>query len=156
MSVNEAVIAAPVEAVFAVLSDARRYPEWVVGASRLRTVDDTFPEPGSAFGHKIGIWPLLINDETKVVARDGMHRLTLRAEIGAFGAATVDLRLQPDGADHTRVRLTETPAMGPIRWVHNPIQDRAFWLRNFLSLQLLRRIAEGHATEPAPPSGERE
>jgi carbon monoxide dehydrogenase subunit G len=156
MSVNEAVIAAPVEAVFAVLADARRYPEWVLGASRLRTVDDRFPEPGTAFGHKIGIWPLLINDETKVVARDGVRQLTLRAEIGAFGAATVDLRLAPDGADHTRVQLTETPATGPIRWFHNPIQDRALWVRNFLSLQLLRRIAEGHAGEPTAPSGEPE
>lgn len=156
MSSNETVIDAPVGDVFQVLSDARRYPQWVVGASRLRTVDPDFPEPGSSFGHKIGIWPLLINDETKVVRRDGERRLLLQAEIGVLGAATVDLYLEPVGNDRTRLRMVETPVTGPIRWFHNPLQDRAFWMRNLVSLALLRRIAEGFANEPAPPSGEPE
>jgi carbon monoxide dehydrogenase subunit G len=151
------VVDAPVDAVFAVLRDPRRYADWVLGATRIRTVDDGFPAPGTSFGHRIGLGPLLINDETKVVHADDDRRLTLRAEIGAFGAATVDLRLEPtdDGA-RTRVIMTERPATGPIRWVHNPIQDRAFWLRNWLSLLLLRRIAEGRADEPRDLSGEPE
>lgn len=156
MSSNETVIDAPVGDVFQVLSDARRYPQWVVGASRLRTVDPEFPAPGSRFGHKIGIWPLLLNDETKVVRREAERRLTLQAEIGVFGAATVDLHLEPVDAGRTRVRMVETPVTGPIRWFHNPLQDRALWVRNLISLQLLRRIAEGFAGEPAPPSGEPE
>jgi hypothetical protein len=157
MSRNEVLIDAPVGTVFGVLSDARRYSDWVVGASRIRTVDGEFPGPGSGFGHTIGIWPLLINDETKVVRREGEQRLTLRAEIGALGSATVDLRLEPVESDsRTLVSLVERPVTGPIRWWHNPLQDRAFWFRNWLSLLLLKRIAEGRAGAPHEPTGEPE
>lgn len=157
MSRNVAIIDAPAETVFAVLSDARRYPEWVLGASRLRTVDDDFPAPGTAFGHKLGLfWPFQFNDETKVVRNEPDRRLTLRAEIGVLGAATVDLQIEEFDSDRTRVVLDETPAMGPLRWFHNPAQDAAFWLRNWISLAGLRWIAEGHATPPAPPTGEPE
>jgi uncharacterized protein YndB with AHSA1/START domain len=156
MSRNETLIDAPPDAVFRVLADARRYSEWVVGASRIRSVDANWPEPGASFGHRIGLWPFVLHDETRVVRRDDERRLTLRAEIGALGAATVDLLLEPDGPDRTRVSMEERPVTGPIRWVHNPLQDRAFWLRNWLSLQLLKRIAEGHADAPKQPTGERE
>jgi hypothetical protein len=157
MSRNETEVDARVEDVFGILADARRYPEWVIGASRIRTVAADFPSPGSSFGHKIGLWPFLINDETKVVRLERERRLTLRAEIGAFGAASVDLRLEPiDDGLRTRVSLVERPVQGPIRWVHNPLQDRAFWIRNWVSLQLLRRIAEGRAGEPRDLSGEPE
>jgi uncharacterized protein YndB with AHSA1/START domain len=157
MSRNVAIIDAPAAAVFAVLSDARRYPDWVVGASRLRTVDADFPAPGTAFGHKLGLfWPFQFNDETKVVRNEPGRRLTLRAEIGVFGAATVDLQLEEFDDDRTRVVLEETPAMGPLRWFHNPAQDAAFWLRNWLSLACLRWIAEGNAGPPKPPTGEPE
>ena len=155
MSRNEVRIDAPVDTVFAVLRDPRRYADWVVGAVGIRTVDDGFPAPGTRFGHKIGFWPLLIHDETEVVDSDGERRLTLRADIGALGAATVDLRLEPvEDATCTLVTMTERPVTGPIRWVHNPLQDRAFWLRNWLSLLLLKRIAEGRASEPHELSGE--
>jgi hypothetical protein len=155
VSRNESLIDAPLDAVFDVLRDGRRYADWVVGASRIRTVDPQFPEPGTSFGHKLGVWPLLFNDETKVVRRDGSRRLLLRAEIGIFGAATVDLRLTSEGK-RTRVALIERPVTGPIRWVHNPLQDRAFWVRNWLSLHLLKRIAEGRAGPPDEPTGEPE
>jgi uncharacterized protein YndB with AHSA1/START domain len=155
VSRNETVIDAPVEVVFDVLRDARRYEDWVLGAWRIRDVDPDFPEPGSRFGHKIGIWPLFIHDETKVLRREDESRLVLQAEVGAFGAATVDLRLSPDG-DRTRIALIERPVTGPMRWFHNPVQDRAFWVRNWISLQLLKKIAEGHGGRPREPSGEPE
>lgn len=155
MSRNEAVIDAPIEVVFDVLRDARRYEDWVIGTWRIRDVDPDFPEPGSRFGHKVGFWPLFINDETKVLASVGEHRLVLQAEVGAFGAAKVDLRLTPQG-DRTRVELIEKPVTGPLRWVHNPLQDTVLWVRNWLSLQLLKAIAEGHGGEAREPSGEPE
>jgi carbon monoxide dehydrogenase subunit G len=155
MSRNATLIDAPPDAVFRVLADARRYPQWVLGASRIRTIDGDWPEPGARFGHKIGIWPFRISDETKVVDREGERRLTLRAEIGAFGAATVDLVLEPVGVGRTEVSLVERPVTGPISWVHNPLQDVAFWVRNWISLQMLKRIAEGNAGAPREPSEER-
>jgi carbon monoxide dehydrogenase subunit G len=155
VSRNEIRIDAPVDTVFAVLQDPRRYADWVLGAVRIRTADDDFPAPGTSFGHQVGIWPVLVKDETKVLTVDGDRHLTLRAEIGPFGAATVDLQLESvDGDVCTRVVMTERPVTGPIRWLHNPLQDRVFWLRNCLSLLLLKRVAEGRGSEPHEPSGE--
>lgn len=154
MSRNEIRIDAPVDTVFAVLRDPRRYADWVLGAVRIRTVDDDFPAAGTSFGHQVGFWPVLVEDETKVLTIDGERQLTLRAEIGPFGAATVGLRLEPVSGTCTRVVMTERPVTGPIRWLHNPLQDRAFWLRNWLSLLLLKRIAEGRGSEPHEPTGE--
>ena len=48
--------------VFAVLADGWLYPSWVVGASRVRGVDGTWPQPGSRIHHSVGVWPLLIDD----------------------------------------------------------------------------------------------
>lgn len=47
MARNRVHIRAKPEAVFAVLSDPGRYPEWVVGASRVRDHDSQFPALGS-------------------------------------------------------------------------------------------------------------
>ena len=52
------------EQVFAVLRDGWTYPVWVVGASRMRSVDEGWPAPGSKLHHSFGAWPLLLNDTT--------------------------------------------------------------------------------------------
>ena len=49
-----------------VLADGWLYPLWVVGASRMREVDDTWPAVGSKLHHSVGAWPALINDDTEV------------------------------------------------------------------------------------------
>jgi hypothetical protein len=43
------------EQVFAVLRDSWTYPVWVVGASRMRDVDDGWPAPGTKLHHSFGI-----------------------------------------------------------------------------------------------------
>ena len=55
------------EQVWDVLADGWLYALWVVGASRMREVDDNWPEPGSKLHHSLGAWPILINDETEVI-----------------------------------------------------------------------------------------
>ncbi len=62
--------------LFAVLSDGWLYPIWVVGAARMRDVDEQWPQEGSQIHHSLGIWPVMIHDETKIV------EWTLRAECG--------------------------------------------------------------------------
>ena len=49
-----AIVPAPPEAVFAVLSDPETYPEWLAGAQHIRQVDGDFPAPGSQFDHEVG------------------------------------------------------------------------------------------------------
>jgi hypothetical protein len=53
------------EQVWDVLSDGWLYPLWVVGASRIRDVDDGWPAEGRELHHSFGVWPLVIDDTTE-------------------------------------------------------------------------------------------
>ena len=57
MSVNTRVINATPAQVWEVLSDGWLYPLWVVGATRMRDVDDTWPLTGAKLHHSVGVWP---------------------------------------------------------------------------------------------------
>ena len=52
--------------VWAVLADGWLYPSWVVGASRMRDVEESWPAPGSQLHHSVGLWPLLLDDRTEL------------------------------------------------------------------------------------------
>ena len=65
MATNELEADCSPAAVFAVLADGWLYPTWVVGASRMRDVDDRWPEPGSRLHHSVGAWPALLDDITE-------------------------------------------------------------------------------------------
>jgi uncharacterized protein YndB with AHSA1/START domain len=49
MARNRVHIEASRDDVFAVLADAERYPDWVVGAAEVERHDDEFPAVGSRF-----------------------------------------------------------------------------------------------------------
>jgi uncharacterized protein YndB with AHSA1/START domain len=52
MARNRVHIHATPEEVFAVLSDPRCYPDWVVGAAGIGDYDEEFPAVGSHFQHR--------------------------------------------------------------------------------------------------------
>ena len=52
---------APAQAVWDVLADGWDYATWVVGASRVRDVDRTWPAEGSRIHHSFGLWPVVVN-----------------------------------------------------------------------------------------------
>ena len=54
MSTTKRVMQAPPDQVWAVLADGWLYPLWVVGASRMRDVDDHWPAPGARLHHSVG------------------------------------------------------------------------------------------------------
>lgn len=60
---------APVE-VWNILADEWLYGLWVVGTSRIRDVDRSWPSLDSLIHHSVGSWPLLINDTTSVVTAE--------------------------------------------------------------------------------------
>src|SRR5262245_35232069 len=103
--VEDTVDAAP-DAVWRVLADGWLYPLWVVGASRIRQVDDDWPEPGSRIHHSVVPWPVVINDDTEVTDCVAERVLGLRARAWPAGEADVVLRLEANGAG-TRVILEE-------------------------------------------------
>jgi uncharacterized protein YndB with AHSA1/START domain len=144
MARNQAYIDAPPAAVFAVLSDADSYGEWVVGSRAIRDADADFPAVGSRFHHQVGVPPLLLNDHTEVLVSEPPSRLVLRAKTRPLATARIELQLVADG-DGTRVTLLEGAGDLPSRIVFNPITDPLLQLRNQRSLDRLRRLAERRA-----------
>jgi hypothetical protein len=66
--------------VWDVIADGWTYSQWVVGNSRMRAVDPSWPSPGSTIHHSIGVWPALLNDETVAVACEPLQELVLVAK----------------------------------------------------------------------------
>ena len=141
MAYNEIYIDAVPETVYAVLSDAEKYADWVIGARKIRGADAQFPAVGSRFHHQVGVPPFVLNDHTEVREHEPPSRLVLRAKTRPFGSARVDLRLAAEGAG-TRVRMTEVAGDTPSRILLNRLSDPLVHARNARSLQRLRGLAE--------------
>lgn len=137
----ETTIKTTPDAVWRVLADGWLYPLWVVGASRVREVDDTWPKPGSKIHHSVGLWPAVLNDDTEVLACLPESMLELRAKAWPGGEATVTVRLEAQGAG-TRVQLIEDVTGGPARLVPKPVRAPALAWRNRECLKRLAWLAE--------------
>jgi len=131
----------PPERVFEVLSDARSYGHWVVGAKDIRAADGGFPAPGTRFHHSIGFGPLTISDHTEVVESAPPHRLVLRAKARPLGTAKVVLEILPEGGG-SRVTFIEDAGDPLTRYVFNPLTHLVVRGRNAESLRRLRELAE--------------
>ena len=136
------VVAATPEQVWDVLSDGWLYPLWVVGASRMREVDDHWPEVGARLHHSVGSWPLLIDDTTEVLDASPSSMLRLRARAWPAGRGRGDPppdagrhghRGDDRGAGHVRARR---------RCVPGSVQDPPLAWRNVESLRRLAYVAE--------------
>ncbi|GAA5164680.1 SRPBCC family protein [Ornithinimicrobium tianjinense] len=145
MSVNTRLISAPPEAVFAVLSNGWLYPVWVVGASRMRAVDDKWPAVGARIHHSVGVWPALIDDSTSVLEWDPPRRAVLQARLWPVGEATVSLDVERSGEQACTVTMTETPSSGPLAWLPGPAAEVPIKVRNVEALRRLAYLAEGRA-----------
>ncbi|KRE99691.1 polyketide cyclase [Nocardioides sp. Soil777] len=142
MAENTRLVHATPEQVWEVLSDGWLYPVWVVGASRMREVDDDWPAVGSKLHHSVGLWPLLIDDNTEVTATVPGHSVTLRARAWPVGEAEVSIRLLPVGAE-TEVRIIEDAVSGPGVLAPRPVRGVTLKWRNTETLRRLALIAEG-------------
>jgi hypothetical protein len=134
--------------VFDVLEDGWLYATWVVGASRIRDVDATWPAVDSKLHHSAGIWPLLIDDISVVLEYDPPRNLLLRAKGWPAGEAHVRLTVVPRPGGCT-VTIREDATAGPGKLVPAPIRHAALDWRNRESLTRLKLLAEGRATAPA-------
>jgi uncharacterized protein YndB with AHSA1/START domain len=142
MSTTTRRVAATPEQVWEVLSDGWLYPLFVVGASRMRDVDESWPAVGAELHHSVGTWPLLIDDSTEVLEVEPGRRLLLLARGWPAGQAHVDISLQPDG-DATIVTITEDATAGPGRLVPKPLRDAQLHWRNIETLRRLAFVVEG-------------
>lgn len=127
--------------VWDVLANGWTYTQWVVGNSRTRAVDSHWPEPGSAIRHSIGVWPLVINDQTVVERCVAGQELVLRAGLGWLGAARITMRVS-DSPLGCRVDMIEVPVEGPVGWIPNRLVLAAIYPRNRECLLRLAALAE--------------
>lgn len=141
MSRNSISMSARPEAVFAVLDDAYAYPRWVVGARRVRRADSNWPAVGSKFHHAIGTAVGELHDSSKVLERVAPERIVLEVRFRPTGVATVEIDVEPNGADSI-VTLVESPICGPVSRLPRFITDPLLLVRNALSLQRLRHEVE--------------
>ncbi|MBD3945422.1 SRPBCC family protein [Nocardioides ganghwensis] len=142
MSTTSRPIAATPEQVWEVLSDGWLYPLFVVGAARMRDVDESWPAVGSRLHHSVGSWPLLIDDTTEVLEIEEGRRLLLLARGWPAGQAHVDISLQPSG-DTTVVTMVEDATAGPGLLMPKPLRDAQLHLRNVEALRRLAFVVEG-------------
>src|ERR1700712_3850563 len=119
--VSRAMHAAPRQ-VWDVLADGWLYPLWVVGASRMREVDNNWPQEGAKLHHSVGTWPVLIDDTTTVTVCQPLALLGLRARAWPGGEASVTLELAGHG-DETTVTIHEDAVSGPGTLLPRPLRQ---------------------------------
>ncbi len=141
------IVGAPPERIFAVLADGWSYAGWVVGAAHIRDVDDGWPAVGSRIHHRIGPWPLQIEDQTVVRGVQPDRSLELDAHVWLIGVALIRLTLEPVSHTHTRVRMAEGMLSGFGALIPKPALWLMLYPRNAEALKRLDDIAvhrEGH------------
>jgi hypothetical protein len=129
--------------VFDVLSDGWLFPSWVVGASRIRDVEFTWPAVGARIHHSFGVWPLVLDDTTSVLEWHPPHRAVFRAQV----ALTVH-----DRAGGCLVVMEEEAVTGPGALVPDAVLDPALGVRNRETLRRLAWLAEGRLRDRVSPS----
>ncbi|RYB92055.1 SRPBCC family protein [Nocardioides oleivorans] len=141
MTENTRLVHATPDQVWSVISDGWLYPLWVVGAARMRDVDEDWPAVGSKLHHSVGSWPLLLDDETEVLDATPGRSITLRARAWPAGEAEVHVRLDAVGVE-TEVRITEEPVAGPGALVPRAFVAPSLKWRNTETLRRLALVAE--------------
>ncbi|MCT1478629.1 SRPBCC family protein [Microbacterium sp. p3-SID336] len=144
MATNTRDLACTTEDVFRVLANGWLYPTWVVGASRMRDVDASWPAPGAQLHHSVGVWPALLDDTTELVEWHPPHSAVLRARGWPVGEARVTLRAR---TIHTgcQVRIDEEPVKGPATLLPRFLTTPMLRWRNAETLHRLGYLAEGRA-----------
>jgi uncharacterized protein YndB with AHSA1/START domain len=141
MSTNTRRMQATPQQVWDVLADGWLYPLWVVGASRMREVDDHWPAVGSRLHHSVGTWPMLIDDTTSVVEVVPGSLLVLEARAWPTGKARVTLRLEAVGAE-TDVTIEEDATGGPAVLMPKVMRDPMLGWRNVEAMRRLAYVVE--------------
>jgi uncharacterized protein YndB with AHSA1/START domain len=147
MARNEVLVDAPPERVWSVLADPDLYGEWVFGAFGTQASVGDWPSPGSTLEYDVGIGPLKIGDETRVLEVEEPRRLLLRARAGRAATIRIDITLAPrDGG--TLVLIEEDVSGGAAGILPNLITDLLIGARNAWSLERLRELVEREVNGP--------
>jgi len=135
--------------VFDVLTNGWSYASWVVGAARIRMVDKDFPATGSKVHHSVGLWPVLISDNTEVEKISEPHEMQLRVKAWPTGEGRVRFTCRARGGQ-TEVVMEETAISGPAALIPAPAEDLLLRVRNNETLRRLAYLAENRAGREFP------
>ncbi|TDD27729.1 SRPBCC family protein [Kribbella turkmenica] len=141
MTENEWLIRAPVAEVFAILTDGWTYAAWVVGASRVRDVEEGFPQPGHSLYHSVGVWPLVIDDSTTVLQYEPLRFLQLRVRAWPTGEGQVEFVATDKGGD-CHLIMREEAVKGPAAVIPHSMIAPVLKARNHETLRRLALLAE--------------
>lgn len=134
--------------VWEVLSDGWLCALWVVGTARIREVDDGWPAVGTKVHHSVGVWPLLLDDETTVLEAESGSRLVLRPKGWPAGEARVEVTLERDEQRRphgTVITIGEDAVKGPGAWAPKALRQPVIAVRNVETLRRLAVVAEGRS-----------
>lgn len=127
------------------MADGWTYSQWVVGNSRMRAVDADWPARGSAIHHSVGVWPFLLDDETRVEDCEPQRKLVLIAKGRPIGLARITLRLT-DIDTGCRIEMSEIPISAPLKWLPDRASLAAAYPRNRECTWRLAALAEGRTS----------
>lgn len=144
MATNTRTMDCTPDDVFRVLGNGWLYPAWVVGASRMRNVDEAWPSPGAELHHSFGVWPALIDDTTVMEEWEPRQRVVLRARGWPVGEARVTIRVRRLSSG-CLVRIDEDPVKGPATLIPRFLTTPMLRWRNAETLHRLAYLAEGKA-----------
>ena len=148
MSRNVRELACTPHDVFEVIANGWLFPAWVVGASRMREVDEAWPREGARLHHSFGAWPAVIDDVTVVERYDPPRLIVMRPKGWPLGEARVTIDVKPRGKGCV-VRIQEEAVAGPGRFVPRLLMDALLHVRNHETLHRLAYLAEGMADAAA-------
>lgn len=133
--------------VWDVIADGWTYSQWVVGNSRMRAVSPDWPAAGSTIHHSIGVWPLLLDDQTVVEESVPQERLVLLAKGRPIGKARITLRLFDIEGGGCRIEMAEVPVGAPMGWVPDRLALAAAIPRNRECTWRLAALAERRVSD---------
>lgn len=140
MARNRRLILSSPAQVWGLLSDGRRYGEWVSGTQQVLEADPHWPDVGARLQVRVGVGPLVLDDTCVVRICEPQRRLELEAKADPFGAARIAMRLIPWG-ENTLFTLDWHALRGPGIRMHGLPVDYLVRIRNGMMLTKLARIA---------------
>ncbi|WP_433854558.1 SRPBCC family protein [Streptomyces kronopolitis] len=146
MAVRHQLIKRAPAAVRAVLSDASRYADWVVGTAHSRPDEGRWPEPDSTLAYTVRVGPWTLNGHTVVRRCEPPENLELEVDSGPLGTARIAIYVRPWG-EHTFVIVDEHPLAGPGGTLHNAALDTFLQLRHRSMLNRLATVVENAPRE---------
>jgi uncharacterized protein YndB with AHSA1/START domain len=154
MSRNRIELPATRDQVFDVLLDPYNFPKWVVGAKRIRGVDDDWPRPGSAFYHASGAGgEVTVKDKTELVTMNRPQSLVLQAYLRPLGIVRIRLYLDHGSSlESTRLTMEEAPAPGTKLRPFTKLLNPSLKLRNRKSLKCLHKLVVETVSGPESAS----